>query len=316
MTETFELDSAEAKEAAKQLHLGWFTSGGFCYTLPVSMVNPPPTFVYIYIHCVCIGIYVCIYIVAYIISGSIRSKAKIASSGWVGLGSNVWGSFVGGKLLCVGMFVDVDWCWRKVGDGWVPVEGWQQDQNLWLLVGPCMGDCVLQFGSMLWFHVLIERIVNLSVVAPLEKKTFKRLSMYIICFIAKEQFSTFWSETFPKFTVLELVSISPGWMGSLVLRKDAPPRKLKTAELVDVWVWPKKEEKWGEPSGVGQANSAWCTKWEMTLPSERIFGYTLITTLFGQMWLRPTLVCKTIGLSQWNVLQWRSETKMDYPPWN
>eukprot|EP00434_Breviolum_minutum_P011482 symbB.v1.2.010121.t1/scaffold658.1/size175746/11 len=27
--------------------------------------------------------------------------------------------------------------------------------------------------------------------------------------------------------------------------KDAPPRKLKTAELVDVWVWPKKEEKSG-----------------------------------------------------------------------
>lgn len=52
----------------------------------------------------------------------------------------------------------------------------------------------------------------------------------------------------------------------------------------------------------------------MTLPSDRIFGYTLITTLFGQMWLRPTLVCKTIGLSQWNVLQWRSETKKDYIP--
>ena len=37
MTETFELDSAEAKEAAKQLHLG-------CFVDPVvngSMVNPP-----------------------------------------------------------------------------------------------------------------------------------------------------------------------------------------------------------------------------------------------------------------------------------
>lgn len=88
MTETFELDSAEAKEAAKQLHLGWFTSGGFCYTCLCQWLTPPPH-VYIYIYTVytfsCIRIYVCVYMYIYIvayrdISGSIRSKGKIASS--------------------------------------------------------------------------------------------------------------------------------------------------------------------------------------------------------------------------------------------
>lgn len=86
MTETFELDSAEAKEAAKQLHLGWFTSGGFL--LYLACVNgftfPPRICIYIYMYIVCIVytcVYICIYIVAYRdISGSIRSEGKIASS--------------------------------------------------------------------------------------------------------------------------------------------------------------------------------------------------------------------------------------------
>ena len=90
MTETFELDSAEAKEAAKQLHLGWFTSGGFCYTCLCQWLTPPPhVYIYIYIYCIYFFLYtyirVCIYVYIYIvayrdISGSIRSKGKIASS--------------------------------------------------------------------------------------------------------------------------------------------------------------------------------------------------------------------------------------------
>lgn len=68
MTETFELDSAEAKEAAKQLHLGWFTSGGFCYTCLCQWLTPPPH-VYIYIYCIYFFLYtyirVCIYVYIY-----------------------------------------------------------------------------------------------------------------------------------------------------------------------------------------------------------------------------------------------------------
>ena len=54
--------------------------------------------------------------------------------------------------------------------------------------------------------------------------------MHIICFIAKEQFSPFWSETFTKFTVFELVSISPGWMGS-----SSPQEGCAPAEAQDGW---------------------------------------------------------------------------------
>lgn len=68
MTETFELDSAEAKEAAKQLHLGWFTSGGFCYTCLCQWLTPPPH-VYIYILYILFLVYVytCVYICIYIL---------------------------------------------------------------------------------------------------------------------------------------------------------------------------------------------------------------------------------------------------------